>query len=112
VRNEGGIVEVEQMKKELATIQTEFEGIQKRLKSLEASFKSANEHRDEMRGMVKDLHAALMVPQPGQKHSLLDRMAKVTIDIESGGRLGTLMVKIGATLAAVGASLGAWRYWG
>lgn len=52
--------------------------------------------------MVKSLHAALMLPTPGQKRSLLDRMATVTITIESGGRVGRVLVWIGALLSALG----------
>ncbi len=38
------------------------------------------------RAMVKDLHDALMVAQPGQEKSLLERMATVTLNVESGAR--------------------------
>ena len=37
----------------------------------------------ETQKLVKELHDALMVAQPGQDKSLLERMAAVTIGVES-----------------------------
>ena len=53
--------------------------------------------------MVAEMHKALMQPSPGQERSLLDRMASVTINVESGGRVASIMIKIAAFLAAIGA---------
>lgn len=52
--------------------------------------------------MVQALHQALMRPSPGQERSLLDRMAEVTISIESGGQVSGLLIKLAASLAAIG----------
>lgn len=52
--------------------------------------------------MVQSLHQALLRPSPGQERSLLDRMAEVTINIESGGQVSGFLIKLAATLAAVG----------
>lgn len=50
---------------------------------------------------VTALTNALLVPQPGQTHSLLDRMAAVTIAAESGKAAGDRLVRIAAMVAAV-----------
>lgn len=62
--------------------------------------------------MVQDLHDAMMVPQPGQEKSLLERMALVTINVENGAhtmrRLGSFAragMLLLAFLAAVGISV-------
>lgn len=62
-------------------------------------------------GLVKELHAALMEPQPGHDKSLLDRMAFVTIQIESGDRVAHWVLRIGGLVAAIGALYGAMK-WG
>ncbi len=63
------------------------------------------------RAMVKDLHDALMVAQPGQEKSLLERMATVTLNVESGARTmrnfgagARAVTLILALLAAIGIS--------
>lgn len=48
----------------------------------------------ETHDMVEAIHNKLMNPQPGQKRGLLDRMASVTIDIESGKRTGQIIVAL------------------
>jgi hypothetical protein len=60
---------------------------------------------EEMQAMVKDLHDALMVPQPGQGKSLLERMATVTIGIEGGARTVKWALFLLGALAALGISM-------
>lgn len=74
----------------------EFEELKR---ALEAASSATKETHDK----VSDIHKALMLPSPGQEKSLLDRMALVTINVESGGRVAAIMVKIAAVLAAIGA---------
>ena len=73
----------------------EFEALEERVAAME---KAAMETHDK----VGDLHKALMEPTPGQTKSLIDRMATVTINVESGGRVASVLIKIAATLAALG----------
>jgi hypothetical protein len=64
-----------------------------------------------MEGMLTELYQTMMVPQPGQSHSLLNRMAKVTIDIESGERTSDRAVKMAQkliTLGSLGKTVGLW----
>ncbi|MES2667412.1 MAG: hypothetical protein V4712_15040 [Pseudomonadota bacterium] len=63
----------------------------------------------ESNAMIRDLHKALMEPQPGYEHSLLERMATVTIGIESGDRTGRILIKLIGFLGAI-ASLGGILY--
>ncbi len=60
--------------------------------------------------MVQQMHHALMQPSPGQEHSLLDRMAAVTISIEAGARAETWLKRGAAFLAAIGSIYLAIRY--
>lgn len=56
---------------------------------------------------IEALFDALMVPQPGQEKSLLDRMASVTIAVEGGKGVGKLAMWFGGVLVAVG---GIWAF--
>ena len=56
--------------------------------------------------LVRDLHKALMEPQAGYSSSLLDRMASVTISIESGDRTLKTIVKFAQIVAAIGIIVG------
>ena len=56
--------------------------------------------------LVSDLHAALMEPQAGYDRSLLDRMAAVTISIESGDRTLKTVVKFAQIVGAIGVIVG------
>ena len=63
--------------------------------------------RSENHAMLSSLHAALMVPQPGQDgKGLLERMAEVTVDIESGKRTANSIVVLAKWFAAIGAVVG------
>ena len=59
----------------------------------------------ETHDMVEAIHNKLMTPQPGQNRSLLDRMASVTIDIESGKRTGQIIVALVGFAMAIAALL-------
>jgi hypothetical protein len=63
----------------------------------------ADAMRIDTHNKVSDMHRALMEPQIGQgSKSLLDRMAEVTIEIESGKMVGKRIVFIAQVCAAVG----------
>lgn len=57
---------------------------------------------EDMHSMMTELYQGLMVPQPGQGSSLLNRMAKVTIDIESGERTSDRAVNMAQKLITLG----------
>jgi dsDNA-specific endonuclease/ATPase MutS2 len=73
------------------------------LEDIKAEARETRRIAQETHDMTQELHKALMQPFPGQKESLLDRMASVTINVESGGRVAAMAVKIAAALAALGA---------
>lgn len=58
-----------------------------------------------MEVMLRQVHDALMLPQPGQQHSLLDRMAAVTNGVESRQRSAKLVIYVLALLASLGVSV-------
>lgn len=71
--------------------------------------KEAREQQIEVGAMIRDLHAKLLEPQPGHDRSLLDRIAAVTISVESGDRVARMLVRGAQIMAAVGALMGtAW----
>jgi len=73
---------------------------------------AAATEREKLLGMVTELHDALLRKQPGQSESLLNRMAAVTINIESGERIGRILVWLAGVLAAVGAVIAAMKWGG
>lgn len=68
-------------------------------------FEEMKARQAETQAMVKDMHDALMVPAPGETHSLVHRMAETTRDIETGKRAGRLILWIAGALAALGISI-------
>ena len=55
--------------------------------------------------MLRQVHDALMLPQPGQTKSLLDRMAAVTNGVEAGQKSAKFVIYAIALLAALGFSV-------
>lgn len=72
--------------------------ISARVMAIEASM-------SDMHAMVTEMYQSLMVPQPGQGASLLNRTAKVVIDIESGERTSDRAINMAQKLITLG-SLG------
>lgn len=66
---------------------------------------------DSQADQIDRLYRALMVPEPGETRSLLDRMAGVTRSVESGGKVQAAAVKAAQGLAALGAIWAA-LHWG
>ena len=71
--------------------------------ALSAQISAQNSKIDAQTEKIDALYEALMVPQPGQDKSLLNRMASVTIAIEGGQGVGRIFVWIAGVLAAIGA---------
>ena len=76
-----------------------------------AEFDAHVKELHEMKEMVKDLHSALLVPQPGHEKSLLNRMATVTIAIESGDNAGKVIVRVAQIIVAIGTVVSAVWIW-
>jgi hypothetical protein len=100
-----------------ATLQDQIETLHKILQTQAAQIaelSARSERREkqaaEMMEKVNDLHAALMEVQPGQVQSLLSRMATVTVGIESGQRVGRMLVWTAGVLIAIGALI-QWGNW-
>lgn len=78
--------------------------MQVRMKALEDRQDAADRMRQDTYKMVAHMHGALMEPQPGHDgRSLVERMAEVTIDIESGKRTAENMVTLAKWFTAIGA---------
>lgn len=61
----------------------------------------------DMREKLDEMHDALMKCQPGEEHSLLERMAIVTRGVESGRTVGHVLVWLAGVLAALAAIVAA-----
>ena len=68
-----------------------------------AEFDALQSSQKQTHEMVAEMHRALMVPQVGHERSLVQRMAEVTIRVETGDRVISLTIRLAAFLAAVGA---------
>lgn len=87
--------------------------LQPQIDELKRRMDVADLMRTDTHKMLAELHQALMIPQYGHgEKSLLERMADVTVAIESGDRAAENLTKwakrlafVGAVLAAVGAVL-------
>ena len=87
--------------------QAQLDAMKLRIDALAVQVANDAEVRSENHAMLSSLHAALMVPQPGQDgKGLLERMAEVTVDIESGKRTANSIVVLAKWFAAIGAVVG------
>lgn len=68
-------------------------------------FEEMKRRQAETQALVKEIHDALMKPQPGQAQSLLDRMASVTNGVEGGTRTAKMVLGLLGFLAAIGISI-------
>ena len=57
--------------------------------------------------MIQALHGALMDPQPGYPDSLLERVAKVTLAVETGNAVGNKMIWLAKVVGAISVIAGA-----
>ena len=94
-------------------LQSQIDELRRRQDAHDRRMDVADLMRTDSHKMLAELHQALMVPQYGQgEKSLLERMAEVTVAIESGDRATESLIKwlkrlafVGAVLAAIGAYL-------
>lgn len=82
--------------------------LQDQIDALTARIEAGEKMRNETHKMVAALHEALMKPQLGQgDKSLLQRMAEVTVDMESGKRTADNLIALGRRLVAIAAFVAA-----
>lgn len=91
---------------ELEQVNAKIEAVRNEMKTAVQEAQAVSEATN---ALVKDIHTALFEVQPGHKTSLLDRMARVTIQFESGDRVAHWIIRGAMLLGAVGAILAFWR---
>jgi hypothetical protein len=74
-----------------------------RIRDIEDRVTRADADRADMVQMLRELHDALMKPQPGHEKPLLQRMAAVTIASETGKAAGERVIWAAKVIAAGGA---------
>lgn len=89
-------------------MQPQIDELKRRLDDHDRRMDVADLMRQDTHKMMAELHQALMVPQFGHgDKSLLERMADVTVAIESGDRAAENLTKWAKRLAMVGTVLAA-----
>lgn len=88
----------------------EYSALVAEMAAVKEDVSEAKRMATETHDMVQAIHGKLLQTQPGQRQSLLDRMASVTIDIESGKRTGQIVVALVGFALAVAAVL-KWGQW-
>jgi hypothetical protein len=82
--------------------------LQQQIDALTARIEAGERMREDTHKMVADMHRALMEPQLGQgDKSLIERMAEVTVEIESGKRTADGVLSIAKWLVGVAAAVAA-----
>lgn len=90
------------------SLQEQIDALTAANEALTAQIEAGEKMRNETHKMVADMHRALMEPQLGQgDKSLVERMAEVTVDIESGKRATDNLIAIARRLVAVAAFVAA-----
>lgn len=100
------------MPPEIHVTRPEFDAMKAAQAQMALSFAELEASHARTAELVRAVHGALMVPQPGHEKSLLDRFATVTNGVEGGERtlrtvVGTfrLVVVILTFLAAIGITI-------
>ncbi|MES2814478.1 MAG: hypothetical protein V4720_06250 [Pseudomonadota bacterium] len=97
----------------IAALQEESRGLREEVRGLKAEqvvfreqLAAADKLREDTHGMVSEMFGALMRPQIGHGNkSLVERMAEVTVDIESGKRTADNVLSIAKWLVGIAAAL-------
>ena len=100
-------------------LKAQLDAIQNKAEALEQRQDVADLMRADTHKMVAELHLALMTPQLGQgSKSMLQRIADVTVAVETGDRAAESLVKwfkrltiVGAFLVAIGGFLAKVEFW-
>lgn len=83
-------------------LQPQIDKLSDRMSRAEKRMDDADMTRRDTNDKVSAMYQGLMVPQPGYDESLLERMAKLTIDVEGGKRTVSNLAGIGRAVAFVG----------
>lgn len=75
-----------------------------------AEFDALVKSQADTHAKVSAMHQALMVSAPPHEKSLVQRMAEVTVRVESGDRVLAGTLRVAAFLAAIGAIAAALRF--
>jgi hypothetical protein len=90
----------------MSPLQPQINELKRRLDAHEGRMDDADAMRAETHAMVSQIHHALMQPQYGQgDKSLLQRMADVTVAIETGDRATESLVRWLKRLAILGIAI-------
>lgn len=82
--------------------------LQSQIDALAARIEAGDAMRNDTHNKVSEMHRALMMPQLGQgDKSLIERMAAVTVEIESGKRTADGILKLAKWLVGVAAAVAA-----
>ena len=93
-------------KKTTAEIAREVEELKEKLAHMTTTAARVEQAAKETHDKVAQLFDALIVPEPGQEKGLLDRMAKLTTEVEGGKATAAFGMKIIAGIMALGAFVG------
>lgn len=66
------------------------------------TIKTLLDQQADLARMLHAIHAALMEPQPGYKTSLLERVASVTLAVETGTSFGNRIIQVAKLIGALG----------
>jgi hypothetical protein len=104
---------------QIDALKDQMEALRDQASALERRQDVADLMRVDTHKMVSELHLALMTPQLGQgTKSMLERIADVTVAVETGDRAAETLVKwlkrltvVGAFLVAIGAYIAKVETW-
>lgn len=90
------------------SLQDQIDALTARIEAGEKMRNDTHKIVSNVQSKVDDMHRALMEPQLGQgDKSLVERMAEVTVDIESGKRATDNLIAIAKRLVAIAAFIAA-----
>ena len=93
-------------KEQIAALQNRIRVLEEEQEGFRAQLVAAEQLRLDTHNMVAEMYGALMKPQIGHGNkSLVERMAEVTVDIESGKRTADNVLAIAKWLVGIAAAL-------
>jgi anti-sigma28 factor (negative regulator of flagellin synthesis) len=95
----------------LQALEVQVEATQRQVQQMQADARVAAESAKETHDMVRQIADALLKPQPGHTHNLLDRVAAVTIKVERGEWSMRALLGLVATAVSIMALLAGWMKW-
>lgn len=83
--------------------------LHERVADLETQNANQSKAIDDMSRKLDSIYNALMVPQPGQDKSFVDRVGRVAVAYESGGIVTGIVTRVAGLIIAVGVIWAAMR---